>query len=63
MELEPPEAKDDFVHGCRGDGEGKDFLLLGSQGEVEWSCDVRNSAGSQWSHIQRLDRKWRGERV
>ena len=23
--------------------------------EGEWTCDVRNSAGSQWSHSQHLD--------
>ena len=46
-----------------GDEEGKAFLVLGSHSEGEWSCDVRNSAGSQWLHFQRLDRKRREEQV
>lgn len=54
MELEPCEAEDDFVYGCRDDEDGKAFLVLGSNGEGEWCCDMRNSAGPKWSYIQGL---------
>lgn len=33
------------------------------EGEGEWCCDVRDSAGSQWSFIQGLNRERRGEWV
>jgi hypothetical protein len=50
MMLEPREADDDCVRGS-DDDEGKAFLVIGSHGEGEWFCDVRDGARSQWLFI------------